>query len=99
MLCSVLSLVWSILAVELTLVWNGATAIYSLTSVGRFIPFTIGVLRLAQVLYAIFKPLVLRPSHLYCINYDDILICQLCSLRNVHPRPLSRLLVGLCYQT
>lgn len=73
-LCSILSLVWSILAIELALVWNGVTPINSLASVGQFIPLTIGVLGLVQVLYAIFRPLVVRSLYNYRVNYDALLI-------------------------
>ena len=43
----------AVLAVELTLKWNFISGINSMNSVGQFIPFTVGVGGLVQVLWAI----------------------------------------------
>lgn len=39
-------IIWSIIAIELTLFWNGATGIYDISSTGQLIPFIIGILSL-----------------------------------------------------
>jgi len=43
----------AVVAVELTLMWNFVSGINSMNSVGQFIPFTVGVSGLVQVLWAI----------------------------------------------
>lgn len=43
-------IIWSIIAVELTLKWNGATGIYDVKSTGQLIPLITGVLSLIGLL-------------------------------------------------
>jgi hypothetical protein len=43
----------AVIAVELTLIWNFVSGINSMNSVGQFIPFTVGVGGLVQVLWAV----------------------------------------------
>jgi NADH:ubiquinone oxidoreductase subunit 6 (subunit J) len=50
---SVFCLVLAVCAIELTLLWNSVSEISSMNSVGQFIPFTVGVGGLVQVLWAI----------------------------------------------
>jgi hypothetical protein len=53
LLISLLCLVVAVLAIELTLLWNSVSGINSLNSVGQFIPLTVGVGGLVQVLWEI----------------------------------------------
>lgn len=48
-------LVFSVLGIELTLVWNHISGIYTVGSIGQLIPFVIGLGGLIQVCYDIWK--------------------------------------------
>ena len=48
-----LCIIWSILAVELMLVWNNIEGIYTISSTGQLIPFIIGVVGLARLFQGI----------------------------------------------
>ena len=45
-------MIWSLVAVELTLYWNGVTGVYGIDSTGQLIPFITGVLSLVGLLQA-----------------------------------------------
>ena len=47
---AVLSLVYSVLGIELTLHWNGVTGVYSVGTTGQLIPLTIGLCGLLQII-------------------------------------------------
>jgi hypothetical protein len=40
---NLLYLIWSILAIELTIRWNNITSVHTIQSVGQLIPFIIGI--------------------------------------------------------
>ena len=46
-------IVWSILAIELTLFWKGATGIYDISSTGQLIPLVICILTLVGLVQVI----------------------------------------------
>jgi ATP/ADP translocase len=45
-------MIWSLLAIELTLFWNGITDVYDIKSTGQLIPFITGILSIAGLLQA-----------------------------------------------
>jgi hypothetical protein len=45
-------MIWSLIAIELTLFWNGVTGIYDIDSTGQLIPFITGILSLVGLLQA-----------------------------------------------
>jgi hypothetical protein len=45
--------IWTTLAVELTLAWNNVTGVYILGSTGQLIPFVVGVLGLLRNIHLI----------------------------------------------
>jgi hypothetical protein len=48
---SVLSLIYSVLGIELTLYWNHIRDVYTINTTGQLIPFVIGLAGLAKVIY------------------------------------------------
>ncbi len=50
---NVICIVWTILSVELTLVWNNISGVYIISSTGQLIPFIVGIVGLAQLLHGI----------------------------------------------
>jgi hypothetical protein len=50
---NVICLAWAIAATECTLAWNQISGINSISSTGQLIPFIIGVVSLAQIIYTI----------------------------------------------
>jgi hypothetical protein len=46
-------LVWAVVAIELTLVWNHVSGVYSLTSTGQLIPFVIGLVGLLRLIHGL----------------------------------------------
>ena len=53
LLCSLATIFWSIVAIELTLVWNGASQAYSVSSTGQLIPLTTGIGGVVQLAVAL----------------------------------------------
>jgi hypothetical protein len=51
---SLLFIIWSIMAIEFTLVWNNAEGIYIITSTGQLIPFIVGLAGLLKTLFSLF---------------------------------------------
>lgn len=51
MVSGVLIAFWSILAVELTLVWNSVTGVYNVRSTGQIIALVVGLGMLVKVLW------------------------------------------------
>ena len=54
-MASSLSILWFVLAVELSLSWNSVRGIYDIGSTGQLIPFIIGLLGLLRVLHIIIR--------------------------------------------
>ncbi|KAI9854684.1 MAG: hypothetical protein M1824_006636 [Vezdaea acicularis] len=54
-LVTTFAVVWTILAMELTIIWNGITGVYVLNTTGQLIPFVIGLGGLLKTLYEIFS--------------------------------------------
>jgi hypothetical protein len=48
-------MLWSTLAVELTLRWNGVSGVYGISSTGQVIPFVVGVGILVTVIWKVFR--------------------------------------------
>lgn len=46
-------IIWTMISVELTLLWNGISGVYTLNSTGQLIPFIIGVVGLLSLLHGI----------------------------------------------
>jgi hypothetical protein len=51
---AIAGLVYMVLAIELTLVWNSILGVYTIGTVGQLIPFVIGAAGLLKVFYKIF---------------------------------------------
>jgi len=64
-------MVWSILAVELTLAWNHISGVYTVSTVGQLIPLVIGLSGSLETIYEILKEvrfcLAFRPAVRECI--------------------------------
>lgn len=50
---NMLSLLWAIAAVELSLYWNQITGVYAINSTGQLIPFIIGIVGLLRLFHGI----------------------------------------------
>jgi len=50
---NVICIIWSILAVELTIAWNNISGVYTLNSTGQLIPFIIGIVSFIRLLQGI----------------------------------------------
>jgi hypothetical protein len=48
---SLFSLVFSIIGIEMTLYWNSISNVYTINTTGQLIPFVIGLVGLAKVIY------------------------------------------------
>lgn len=59
-----LILIYSTVAIELTLIWNGITDIYTVASTGMIIPFIAGICLLLNILYTLCKEKLVTVS--YC---------------------------------
>jgi hypothetical protein len=59
-----LFLIWAIIAVELCLIWNQVTLVYTLNSTGQLIPLIIGVVGLLRLI----QGLSVNKSHLTAIE-------------------------------
>jgi hypothetical protein len=51
-----MTLIYSVVGIELTLYWNSINGVYTINTTGQLIPFVIGLLGLLRVLY---KPFLL----------------------------------------
>lgn len=51
---SLFFIIWSIAAIEFTLVWNKLQNIYNISSTGQLIPFIVGLAGLLKTLYSLF---------------------------------------------
>lgn len=49
------TLVWSILAIELTIHWNNISDMYALDTTGQYVPLTIGLGGFVRLLYGLLK--------------------------------------------
>lgn len=56
---AIAGLVYIVLAIELTLVWNSISGVYTIGTVGQLIPFVIGAAGLLKIFYKIFAKRVI----------------------------------------
>jgi hypothetical protein len=59
---NVVSLIYSVIGIEMTLQWNHVTGVYTINSVGQLIPFVIGLAGFVKVIYEPLKDVRLIPS-------------------------------------
>ena len=52
------TIIWTILSIELTLVFNSVTSVYSIDSTGQLIPFIIGVVGMGKTMNSITVKLI-----------------------------------------
>lgn len=63
--------IYSVIGIELTLQWNHGTGVYSINSVGQFIPFVIGLVGFSKVIYEPIKEVGFTP-YLYLQYLTDV---------------------------
>lgn len=59
------TLIWSVMAIELTLKWNGITNVYQLNTTGQIIPFVIGLSLFANVCWRLLDSKRVSPYLIY----------------------------------
>lgn len=59
---NVVSLIYSVIGIEMTLQWNHVTGVYTINSVGQLIPFVIGLAGFVKVIYEPLKDVRFIPS-------------------------------------
>jgi len=59
---NIVSLIYSVIGIEMTLHWNHVTGVYSINSVGQLIPFVIGLVGFIKVVYEPLKEVNLTAS-------------------------------------
>jgi hypothetical protein len=50
---SLFFIAWSVVAIELTLIWNHAQGVYNISSTGQLIPFIVGLAGLLKTLFSL----------------------------------------------
>jgi hypothetical protein len=63
---SLVPLVYSVIGIEMTLYWNSIRDVYTINTTGQLIPFVIGLVGLAKVIY--------EPTKM--VSYCTTLYCQ-----------------------
>jgi hypothetical protein len=70
---NVVSLIYSVIGIEMTLQWNHVTGVYSINSVGQLIPFVIGLAGFVKVIYEPLKDVSLILSILQsCYQFQKV---------------------------
>ncbi|KAF2792031.1 hypothetical protein K505DRAFT_339041 [Melanomma pulvis-pyrius CBS 109.77] len=64
-------MIWSLIAIELTLSWNGVTGVYDIDSTGQLIPFITGILSLVGLLQATVTT-YLKETYRSPIGYESV---------------------------
>jgi hypothetical protein len=64
-LCSLIIILWSIIAIEATLGWNAVTEIYIITSTGQLIPFIVGIAGIVRVTFLLISRWQVKVSDIW----------------------------------
>jgi hypothetical protein len=78
---ALMTLIFSVVGIELTLHWNSISGVYTINSTGQLIPFVIGLLGLLKILY--------KPFLLVCYNHTHIrsLTDKYSGVNDIGPQP------------
>ena len=71
---SLFFIIWSVLAIELTLTWNDTQGIYNISSTGQLIPFIVGLAGLLKTLFALFLVVWKKARNLFMLVFWQALL-------------------------